>query len=81
MGFISQFANAGNKSVFRDVGRSAETWREVFGSNKEEIKKPNVRAPIPGGSWGRSSVSEPAALKRLLEAMRSMAPGGWSDDS
>jgi len=55
-------------------------WREIFGTSKEEGMQGTQPPVIPGGSFGRSMVSEPAAFKRLLQAMRSMAPGGWSDD-
>ncbi|RJQ26421.1 phage portal protein [Candidatus Parcubacteria bacterium] len=59
-----------------ELGRSR--WREAF-HNKEE---PNRETPkvIPGGSWGRSSLSTDASVRRLVEAMRSQAPGGWSDN-
>lgn len=57
-------------------GRAA--WREIFGNtSKEDTHKQRV---VPGGSFGRSVLSSDASVKRLLQAMRSMAPGGWSDD-
>jgi Phage portal protein len=67
MGFISNLTEGRN------------IWQEVFGNatGRDKEKFPSVH---PGGSWGRGIVSEPAAYKRLLQAMRSMAPGGWSDD-
>jgi len=64
--------------------RSRYHWRETFGqsgntTHKEERMVPN---PVPGGSYGRgiSNWVFGPSFKRLLEAMRSMAPGGWSDD-
>lgn len=78
MGKISQMM--GRKSTVREaVERGQSTWREIFGRTDKEKPKP-VSRRIPGGSYGRSMVAEPAAFRRLLQAMRSMAPGGWSDD-
>ena len=52
-------------------------WREAFGAtSKEEGSRQN---PTPGGTFARSATSI-ESFKRLLQAMRSMAPGGWSDD-
>lgn len=81
MGFIADFAQAKTKDVVTEaVARGQRHWREAFGTDKEEdSKKPQPR-PIRGGSYGRSMIAEPEAFKRLLQAMRSMAPGGWSDD-
>lgn len=61
------------------VERGRSLWRQSFGQNKEEAltRFPRVR---DRQSWTRGVISEPAAYKRLLQAMRSMAPGGWSDD-
>lgn len=86
MGFISDYArkDESTSSVRRspaDRGPGRALWQEIFGTgatNKEE-QRPHSR-PIPGGSHGRSITSSDAAFKRLLQAMRSMAPGGWSDD-
>lgn len=75
MGLIADLA-AGRKDVPARDAR--EAWRQVFGTSKETPHEaPKTR---PGGSWGRGIISEGAAFKRLLQAMRSMAPGGWSDD-
>lgn len=80
MGFISDLVKAApTKETFIDRERGERLWRQTFATNKEEKPKPHSR-PIPGGSHGRSSLSSPLAYTRLLEAMRSMAPGGWSDD-
>lgn len=74
--------------------RSRYHWREVFGrignatikedrlvTDPSTATDPTLR-PVPGGSYGRgiSNWVFGPAFKRLLEAMRSMAPGGWSDD-
>lgn len=61
------------------VERGRDLWRNSFGQAKEDAlqKFPRVR---DRQSWTRGMISEPAAYKRLLQAMRSMAPGGWSDD-
>lgn len=76
MGFISDLASSKKGTASR------ARWREVFAQTDKEKESvfPPVRKPIPGGSYSRSNVSEPAAFMRLLQAMRSMAPGGWSDD-
>lgn len=89
MGFISQLVK--NKDIGltpepslrpsptdRGVGR--RIWREVFGVNTSKEDQPRPQSRAPGGSYGRSALNSAPATKRLLEAMRSMAPGGWSDD-
>ena len=66
--------------------RSRQLWREVFGRGPQMVNKEDPRpygspAPTPGGTYARSiAASGEASFKRLLQAMRSMAPGGWSDD-
>ncbi len=76
MGFLAQLAKANTISQARN--ESQANWRAVFGEDKEEPqRKPQV---TPGGSWGRSAINSPVATKRLLESLRSMAPGGWSDN-
>ena len=60
-------------------------WRQVFATDKEEGQgrqwaNPRAQGDTQGGSWAQSSVSGSAALKRLVAALRSRAPGGWSDD-
>jgi phage portal protein BeeE len=80
MGFISRLVNEAKadlgdpRQVYQD---SARFWRQSFGTDKETSNKPNT---VPGGSWGRSAVfSGSGSTKRLLETLRSSAPGGWSD--
>lgn len=87
MGFISNLfhgpsynINSKNHGLAREaVERGRALWRQSFGVVKEDAlsKFPRVR---DRQSWTRSALAEPAAYKRLLQAMRSMAPGGWSDD-
>lgn len=55
-------------------------WEEVFGTTKERDKVALPRAVNPaGGSYALSAVSD-NAFKSLLRALRSRAPGGWTDD-
>lgn len=89
MGFISRYKSlpqysAGSKAhgfAREAVDRGRSLWRQTFdlGMDKEDALRrfPRVR---DRQSWARGTISEPAAFKRLLQAMRSMAPGGWSDD-
>lgn len=77
MGYIAEMARKSSTKDKLSLQGGRVYWREVFGTNKEESKKPTA---IEGGSHGRSMVSSDTAIKRLLQAMRSMAPGGWSDD-
>lgn len=93
MGIVSQLSAGQVKSIslnsglgtpqkFPGSGEGAALWRRTFGAVTKEDGStfPRVRQPYAGGSWGRGMLSEPASYKRLLEAMRSMAPGGWSDN-
>lgn len=95
MGVISQMVKAGgiNLSKPSKAGtqpfspeQSRHLWTRIFsGTNKEEgstklRQGEHPRAVVPGGSYGRSLVASDAAIVRLLQALRSMAPGGWSDD-
>lgn len=82
MGFIADLAkHKSAKAEFPGQGEGSRLWREAFGAtNKEEKPKEGYGVkPTPGGSWGRS-LSTNASFIRLLEAMRSKSPGGWSDD-
>ena len=63
-----------------DRGRSRAIWEEVFGNVSRQREEAYEQPPVRGGSYGRSISSQSAAFKRLLQAMRSGAPGGWSDD-
>lgn len=76
MGFISKMT--GDQKPFPERDMSRFLWRQVFGgTHKEENLKPQV---TPGGTYSRSVLANPEAYKRLLQAMRSMAPGGWTDN-
>ena len=90
MGAIAQFRSGlttlpmGDKAhgVAQEAVQSGRRlWRQAFnfGTDKESALRnfPRVR---DRQSWTRGVIAEPAAFKRLLQAMRSMAPGGWSDD-
>lgn len=78
MGFISDYTSKKITSGVPGTERGTALWREVFGIvSKEDVNKfPRVR---PDG-YGRSIFSSDASVKRLVQALRSMAPGGWSDD-
>lgn len=58
-------------------------WRQIFGTTKEEVSKnhPNP-TPYPGsgGGYGTTAAGTDVSVRRLLEALRSKAPGGWSDN-
>ncbi len=77
MGFIADLAQS--KQAFPGLDRERSQWREIFGQTERKVEaKPT--SVVPGGSYGQSSISSNNAIKRLLEAYRSQAPGGWSDD-
>lgn len=88
MGIISELAAQGAASFTKSAPvsrptqgapKSRATWQQIFrSSNKEERLLQQQPPENPG--WGRSMVSTNNATKRLIEALRSMAPGGWSDD-
>lgn len=78
-----------------DFGQRPDSWKPtptfgVAGERIGRIRQPLDRdidrpygqqKPVPGGSYGRSALtSQGNAFVRLLQAMRSNAPGGWSDD-
>lgn len=79
MGYIADMARNSTREA---VERGRASWLQTFGTEKERVQRPAQPKETPdGGSWGRSlSGSSTASFKRLLEAMRSRAPGGWSDD-
>lgn len=82
MGFISRMAATEAVEPIRERLRSRAAWREVFGSTTKETgnAQPKPKESVAGGAWGRSALSGDYAIKRLVQAMRSMAPGGWTDD-
>ena len=78
---ISLNSGIGTPRSFPGMGDGRRLWREVFGGiTKEDQNAFPASRPIPGGSWGRGVISEAAAYKRFLQSMRSMAPGGWTDN-
>lgn len=79
MGFISELARS-HKGSFSGQSQGRESWDRIFATDKETTKPHSRYMPEPGGSYGRSVTSTDASVKRLLQALRSMAPGGWSDD-
>ncbi len=90
MGFISDLRDKGisldsgigipRREQFPGRNESIATWRELFGNVSQVKEEAYKQPPVRGGSYGRSVLSGGASYKRLLEAMRSGAPGGWSDD-
>lgn len=63
-----------------DRGSGRDLWSQVFGSTSKEDINPHKRDVTPGGSYTQSVTGTEAAIKRLMQAMRSNAPGGWTDD-
>ena len=77
MGFISDLAGERSPQAGRKADRNL--WREAFGAtSKEEGSRPR-RSPQEANQWTRTAGGD-SAFKRLLQAFRSRAPGGWSDD-
>ena len=71
-----------------DRGRGRALWGQIFGTTKEDQHREEgdfrdkYRKPTSdgsGGSWGKFLPTAEASFKRLLQAMRSGAPGAWSD--
>lgn len=79
MGFLANSLRK-NTTVAQAVQQGQTHWRDVFGTHKEAGRPQGSKPPVPGGSYGRSINSSDASTKRLIQALRSMAPGGWSDD-
>ena len=82
MGFISDFIenklNTAAKGLFPSQASGREMWRQVFGADRSHVPPP---PPPQGPGWGRSSsYGTSVATRRLLETLRSGAPGGWTDD-
>lgn len=67
MGYIAKSLNTKKMTPRED--RGSRSW--LNGESKK---------PQDGGVWGRTSTASEASFRRLLQAMRSSAPGGWSDD-
>lgn len=80
MGFISSLAGTRPTPTIpqtKSIGgeRARASWRHAFMATDKE-----KGTQVPGGSQTRSVLSSDNATKRLIQALRSMAPGGWSDD-
>ena len=76
MGLISDIVNE-KGSIFDGKDRS-EKWRQVFGRTKEDPIPKDVSNP--SNSYTNSTLSSSASVQRLIQALRSRAPGGWTDD-
>jgi len=62
-------------------GQGRNYWNQVFYPQQEIVDRKDVPAADPRKLRGRSNISPNAnSFIRLLDAMRSNAPGGWTDD-
>lgn len=78
MGFFTELVKERKALSGQNDGR--RLWNQTFGQPKEATTSTEDR-PVRGDlSTNRSLVSSDASFKRLLQAIRSMAPGGWSDN-
>lgn len=81
MGRISQLLNSPSTKATPAQDRSRRLWRETFATDKERGFRDSVQdRPRPNGYSNRSLLANPASFQRLLDAHRTGAPGGWSDD-
>lgn len=77
MNLTSDRLRSNAKAVLPAADRSRSLWRQMFSAtSKEDGIKPD---PVASNSWTRSIVGD-ESTKRLLQALRSRAPGGWTDD-
>lgn len=79
MGAIAEYARGGKAGGLSSPSREgAATWRQIFGNTSKEDTEgfPRVRPEARSDSV----LSTNNATKRLLQALRSRAPGGWTDD-
>ena len=90
MGVINR-SKGRSKSISLGVNRSPSTghearqqsrriWEQVFSDKERTTSTSNRPVRGDGGSHGRTLLATDASFMRLLQAMRSMAPGTWSDD-
>ncbi len=81
MGFLSEKLGHKSTASFQGSEDSRKKWDQVFArSDKETTSRAvSISKPTPGGDWARSA-TEGASIVRLIQALRSKAPGGWSDD-
>ncbi len=76
MGVISNYS----KSTFPGQGREVNLWRQVFGATNKEEGLTTTPPVVPGGSYARTLTGNTASFKRMLEAFRSRAPGGYTSN-
>jgi phage portal protein BeeE len=79
MGVVSDLMKV-KSVVFPGRERSRALWNQVFGNTSLDRREAYATPVVRGGSYGRSLVSADLATKRLLQSLRSYAPGGWSDN-
>lgn len=78
MGFISSLAKSGGNIAVATKSESDRLrWRRTFGvvSKEDSHRKPRVDPRNYSSTLG-----SPASVEQLLKALRSQAPGGWSDN-
>lgn len=84
MPFLTDYARGKATDAVREaVEEGRSRWQSIFTDKERGLKRPVDEFPSVRdnhNSWVRGSQSTGAAYTRLLQAMRSMAPGGWSDD-
>lgn len=81
MGFISSYSKNQTppKGVRSLSGRSQQLWDEVFGNASKEKPAPRPQQDNWQRPQGYRSIAGYAASQaRLIEALRSDAPGGWT---
>lgn len=78
MGFLSDIAASAKAKA---VPQTGNLWNRVFGTAKETGGMGGRPASDPnGGGLTRSLSATQQGFKHFLTALRSMAPGGWTDD-
>src|SRR4051812_30252657 len=75
----ARYKASGGKFPGQTSGEAAwqRTFSNVSTDKERAYRQPNV---ITASTSGRSMVGSDVATKRLVAALRSKAPGGWSDD-
>jgi len=83
MGLIANIAGRSNVQlkIAPERGQSRVVWQTVFGTSKEDGGTYSLKpTPVANPRSYQSLTGTDASIKRLVEAMRSRAPGNWSDD-
>lgn len=90
MGFLSRYSSGGalqpvpgNKAATIQQARQegANLWQRVFGTDKESGGTNRKVQPLPNPAPGWvASAGNTLAQQRLLMALRTKSPGGWSDN-